>query len=164
MLKQIMTFLGGQKFESGKQYIIVKGLRLFAVESRMGVEVDFDGSKKGTLFLTGLPVYDSITKHIRVDDLQFDLKTKNVLLKSAKWLLSDKIRREMQKAMDIDIKPQLSDAKKMMNEALNTQYDYGVTLKGNIKDLKITDYQLRSEELWVRLFLGGDLKIQLKAL
>ena len=164
LAKQIMAFLGGQKFESGKQYIVVRGLRLFAVESRMGVEVDFEGSKKGTLFLTGLPVYDSISQHIRVEDLQFDLKTRNVLLKSAKWLLSDKIRKEMQKAMDIDIKPQLLEAKKMMNEALNTQYDYGVTLIGNIKDLKITDYQLRSEELWVRLFLGGDLKVQLKAL
>ena len=164
LANQIMGFLGGQKFESGKQYIIVKGLRLFAVESRLGVEVDFEGSKKGTLYLTGLPVYDSITHFIRVDDLQFDLKTKNILLKSAKWLLSDKIRKEMQKAMNIDLKPQMADAKKMMNEALNTQYDYGVTLKGKIKELKITDYQLRSQELWVRTFLSGDLKVQLKAL
>ena len=130
----------------------------------MGVEVDFEGSKRGTLYLTGLPVYDSITHYIRVDDLQFDLKTKNILLKSAKWLLSDKIRKEMQKAMNIDLKPQMADAKKMMNEALNTQYDYGVTLKGKIKELKITDYQLRSQELWVRTFLSGDLKVQLKAL
>ena len=164
LANQIMGFLGGQKFESGKQYIIVKGLRLFAVESRLGVEVDFEGSKKGTLYLTGLPVYDSITHFIRVDDLQFDLKTKNILLKSAKWLLSDKIRKEMQKAMNIDLKPQMADAKKLMNEALNTQYDYGVTLKGKIKELKITDYQLLSQELWVRTFLSGDLKVQLKAL
>ncbi len=161
LAKQIMGFLDGQKFESGKQFIIVSGLRLFAVEDRLGVEVDFIGSKKGTLFLTGLPVYDSTNNHIRVDDLQFDLKTKNVLLKSAKWLLSDKIRSEMQKAMNMDINPQLIEAKTQMKQALNATYDYGITLKGDVKDLKITDYQMRADELWVRVFVNGTLKVVL---
>ena len=160
---QVMDFIKGQKFESGSQYIMVTGLRLFAVESRLGVEVDFVGSKKGTLYLTGIPVYDSISQHIRVVDLQFDLKTKNILLKSAKWILSDKIRKEMQKAMNIDMKPQIKEAKKMMNEALNTEYDYGIKLNGKINELKITDYQLRAEELWVRVYLQGGLKINLQA-
>ena len=161
LAKQIMGFLGDQKFESGSQYITIKGLRLFAVESRLGVEVDFIGTKKGTLYLTGVPVYDSLAQQIRVDDLQFDLKTKNILLKSAKWLLSDKIRKEMQKAMNMDMKPQIIEAKKMMNEALNTKYDQGVTLKGKVKDLNITDYQMRAEELWVRAFVSGTLKVVL---
>ncbi len=161
LAKQIMGFLEGQKFESGKQFIMVNGLRLFAVEERLGVEVDFVGSKKGTLFLTGLPVYDSATNHIRVEDLQFDLKTKNILLKSAKWLLNDKIRKEMQKAMNIDVNPQLKDAKKQMKQALNAKYDYGITLKGDVKDIKITDYQMRAEELWVRVFVSGNLKVVL---
>ncbi len=160
---QVMDFIKGQKFESGSQYIVVTRLRLFAVESRLGVEVDFEGSKKGTLYLTGIPVYDSISQHIRVDDLQFDLKTKNILLKSAKWILSDKIRKEMQKAMNIDMKPQINEAKKMMNEALNTQYEYGIKLSGKINELKITDYQLRAEELWVRVFLQGGLKVNLQS-
>jgi hypothetical protein len=125
------------------------------------VEVDFIGTKKGTLYLTGIPVYDSLAQQIRVDDLQFDLKTKNILLKSAKWLLSDKIRKEMQKAMNMDMKPQILEAKKMMNEALNTKYDQGVTLKGKVKDLNITDYQMRAEELWVRAFVSGTLKVVL---
>jgi hypothetical protein len=161
LAKQIMGFLGDQKFESGSQFITIKGLRLFAVESRLGVEVDFIGTKKGTLYLTGVPVYDSLAQQIRVDDLQFDLKTKNILLKSAKWLLSDKIRKEMQKAMNMDMKPQILEAKKMMNEALNTKYDQGVTLKGKVKDLNITDYQMRAEELWVRAFVSGTLKVVL---
>ena len=42
---QVMDFIKGQKFESGSQYIVVTRLRLFAVESRLGVEVDFEGSK-----------------------------------------------------------------------------------------------------------------------
>ncbi len=161
LAKQIMGFLGDQKFESGSQYITIKGLRLFAVESRLGVEVDFVGTKKGTLYLTGVPVYDSLAQHIRVDDLQFDLKTKNILLKSAKWLLSDKICKEMQKAMNMDMKPQILEAKKMMNDALNTRYEQGVTLKGKVKDLNITDYQMRAEELWVRAFVSGTLKVVL---
>jgi len=160
---QVMDFIKGQKFESGSQYIIVTGLRLFAVESRLGVEVDFVGSKKGTLYLTGIPVYDSISQHIRVDDLQFDLKTKNILLKSAKWILSDKIRKEMQKAMNIDMKPQINEAKNMMNEALNTQYEYGIKLSGKINELKITGYKLRAEELWVRVFWQGGLKVNLQS-
>ena len=102
-----------------------------------------------------------LAQHIRVDDLQFDLKTKNILLKSAKWLLSDKICKEMQKAMNMDMKPQILEAKKMMNDALNTRYEQGVTLKGKVKDLNITDYQMRAEELWVRAFVSGTLKVVL---
>jgi hypothetical protein len=159
--KQIMGYLAGQKFTSGSQYIIIKDLALFAVEERLGVEVDFEGSKKGRLFLTGLPVYDSATQRIRVDDLQFDLKTKNILLKSAKWLLNDKIRKEMQKAMNVDVSPYLKDAKKKMNEALNAKYDHGLTLKGTINSLNITDHQMRAEELWVRVFMGGSIHVKL---
>jgi hypothetical protein len=161
LASQIMLFVKDQKFESGGQYILIKALKLFAVEERLGVEVDFEGSKKGRLYLTGLPVYDSLSQRIRVDDLQFDLKTKNILLKSAKWLLNDKIRKEMQKAMNVDVSGYLKDAKKQLNDALNAQYDYGVTLSGNINKLNITDYQMRAEELWVRVFLAGSLKVNL---
>jgi hypothetical protein len=159
--KQIMEYLAGQKFESGSQYIIVKGLSLFAVEERLGVEVDFEGSKKGRLFLTGLPVYDSVSQRIRMEDLQFDLKTKNLLLKSAKWLLNERIRKEMQKAMNVDISPYLKDAKKKMNEALNAQYDRGLILNGQIHTLNITDHQMRADEMWVRVFMGGTIHVKL---
>jgi hypothetical protein len=152
----------GQKFEAGKNFIFVDELKLFAAQERLGVEVKFSGSKKGIIFLTGKPVFDSEKNVVHVEDLQFDLSTKNILLKSAKWLLNETIRKKMQDAMIMDLTPQINDAKKAMNASWNQQMSNGIALKGNLNTLKVTDIQILQKELFVRAQLKGKMSVSMK--
>jgi hypothetical protein len=153
--------LKDQVFEAGSNKIKVNHLRLYPENERMGVEVSFEGTKKGTIYLNGLPVYDSAKQEVRVNDLQYDLKTKNVLLKSAKWLLNETIRKKMQESMVVSVAPEIKDAKKSMNEALNQKLDGGVKLNGKVNDIQIKELQVRPEELFIRVRLSGKMGVSM---
>ena len=136
-------------------------MRLYPENERMGVEVAFEGTKKGLIYLNGLTVYDSAKQEVRVNDLQYDLKTKNVLLKSAKWLLNETIRKKMQESMVVSIAPEIKEAKKSMNEALNQKLDGGVKLNGKVNDIQIRELQVRPEELFIRVRLSGKMGVSM---
>lgn len=161
LANQIMGYLKNQKFIAGKDFIIVQNIRLFAAKDKLGVEVAFIGSKSGTLFLLGNPSFDSEKKIVSVKNVEYDLSTKNLLLKSAKWLLNETIRKKMEEAMVVDISSTLLSAEKSINESLNKKLDGGITLKGNLKKLNITDISPREKEILVRVNLSGNVGVSL---
>ena len=155
--------LKGERFESGKNYIVVDKLNLFPIEERIGIDVTFSGSKKGRLYFTAVPAFDTATQSISMKDLKYDLSTKNVLLKSAKWLLKETIRKKMEESMNVDVSSYLNKAKNEMNQGLlNGPINGFVSLKGEMKELKVSAFQMRPKELFMRILLQGNVKVFLK--
>jgi hypothetical protein len=130
-----------------------------ANKNQLNIEVSFSGKKKGILYLTGTPVFDAEKQIISFPDLQFDLRTKNALLKSAKWLFSDKITEMMRASSTFDLKPQLADLKKMLEEELNTEIVDGIKLKAIVQSLKLTGIYPASDKLILRVSSKGTLKL-----
>jgi hypothetical protein len=159
--KSITQSLVGEKFEAGKNFILIDRLNLFPIEDRIGIDVTFSGSKKGRLYFTAIPTFDTATQRIKMADLKYDLSTKNVLLKSAKWLLSETIREKMEESMNVDVTSYLNEAKAEMNRGLNEPINEYVRLSGKMEELKVTAFQMRPEELFMRLYLKGNLKVLL---
>ncbi len=161
--KNITLTLKGERFESGKNYIVVDKLNLFPIEDRIGIDVTFSGSKKGRLYFTAVPAFDTATQSISMKDLKYDLSTKNVLLKSAKWLLKETIRKKMEESMNVDVSSYLNKAKNEMNQGLlNGPINGFVSLKGEMKELKVSAFQMRPKELFMRILLQGNVKVFFK--
>ena len=159
---QIMEALKGKKFDVGKNFIIINHLKLFPAQEKLGIEVSFEGSKKGTLFLTGIPEFNNTTNVLKMNNLQYDLSTKNILLKSAKWLLNETIRKKMEQSMVVDLTPQIEDLKKTMNSALNQTLNKNIRLEGTVKSININTLQSRSEEIFVRAIINGNIAVKVK--
>ena len=159
--ESITQSLVGEKFEAGKNYILIDQLNLFPIEDRIGIDVSFSGSKQGRLYFTAIPTFDTTTQRIKMVDLKYDLSTKNVLLRSAKWLLSETIRKKMEESMNVDVTSYLNEAKAEMNQGLNGPINEYVRLSGKMEELKVTAFQMRPEELFMRLYLKGNLKVLL---
>jgi hypothetical protein len=121
--------------------------------------VAFSGKKKGILYLTGTPVFDVEKQIISFPDLQFDLRTKSALLKSAKWLFSDKITELLRASSTFDLKPQLAEMKKMLENELNTEISQGVKLKASVQSLKLSAIYPSSKTLILRVNSTGVLKL-----
>ncbi|MEC8692188.1 MAG: DUF4403 family protein, partial [Bacteroidota bacterium] len=83
------------------------------------------------------------TQRIKMVDLKYDLSTKNVLLRSAKWLLSETIRKKMEESMNVDVSFYLNEAKAEMNQGLNGPINEYVRLNGKMEELKVTAFQMR---------------------
>jgi hypothetical protein len=123
--------------------------------------VTFDGAKKGVVFLLGKPTLDEITQTVSVTDIEFELKTKSALLKTAKWLFNDKIINEIKKAASYDLRPMLNDAKQVISTQLNGTITDGVEMEGVINSMKVKSIHLSDNHLIIRTGIVGDLKLKL---
>lgn len=153
----INRYTAGNSFMIQDKQVIIDSIHITGTTGqRLIFRVQFSGKKKGTLFLTGKPVFDPVTQQIELADVAFDLDTKSVLLKSAKWLFSDRILQEIQKASKQDLKPQFTKLKAEMNKSFHfTQDDF--KLKGNITELKVDHIYPETSQLKVRVRARGNM-------
>jgi len=131
-------------------------------DNKMLFKMSFEGAKKGTLYLTGVPQIDTVKQVLFMDQLDFDLETKSLLLKSAKWLFSDRILSEIKKNAVFEMEPMLADSKKMISQQLSTNLNESISLNGNIDVIKIKTIYLNQKSIIVRTQFSGDMKLKMK--
>ena len=158
-------YMAGKRFDVSegifKKYIVVKEVTVAASpEGRMLIKVDFTGSFNGTAFFTGNPVYNPANKTIEVQDLDYDLQTKNLLLKTAKWLFSGKIESELKKNTTINLTTYFEEAQKSLNTYLNKEWTKGIRGVGNVKDLKVVSVQPLPQHILIKSACSGNLSVK----
>ncbi|MDQ3073955.1 MAG: DUF4403 family protein, partial [Bacteroidota bacterium] len=124
LLKESMT---GETytFEDGKYAITVNDIELYGSGDKLHIRMNVDGQPRkgklvqGTVYLSGIPYYDSVTSSVRMRDMQYDVKSKNVLVKAASWMLDVGFDRKVQEFSYFPLGEYLSDAKKMLQDGLN---------------------------------------------
>lgn len=153
---------------SGKSVMIKKNEVIFrsisiqgATNEKLNLKVDFDGKRKGTLYLVGTPVFDSVQQIISFPDLEFDLQTKNALLKSAKWLFSNKITDLMRENAVFDLKPHLEEMKKTVQKEMNRELSKGVFLSGTVESISLSRIFPNHDRLILRINSKGELKLSM---
>ncbi len=109
----------GQTFASGSRKITVQKVDVWHKDGKMIIALDMIGSINGTIYLSGFPNYNAVTKEIYFDQMDYVLNTKGVLTKTANWLLSGMILRKIQESCRYSIKGNLEDGKKNMQPYLS---------------------------------------------
>jgi hypothetical protein len=129
--------------------------------NKMNISVQFTGKKKGTLYLIGTPTFDEENQIISFPDLEFDIKTKNALLKSAEWMFSRKITDMVRKEAILDLKPELEKIKTNLHKGLNGTISPGIELKGEIELLRINSIFPDTNQLVIRTSSKGKAAIRM---
>ncbi|HEX2607716.1 MAG TPA: DUF4403 family protein, partial [Flavisolibacter sp.] len=129
-------YLTGKRFEVSegffKKHIVIGQTQVSGDENGdMRIRLDFSGSFDGTVFFTGKPVYNAEKKAIEVQDLDYDLQTKNVLLKTAKWLFNKKIISELKKYTSFELSQYYDTASTTLNTWLNREWTKGISGTGS---------------------------------
>ena len=155
-LKQV----GGQTFSSGKKSVTVEDVNYFGIKNKLGVELTLSGSYKGKIFLTGTPQIDMTTNLINLPDLEFNLETKNFLLKTAGWILKSNLKRMIQENINFYLTLNLNDTKSELEKQLN---DYplatGFKMKSKIDQLSVENIQITPDGMLIDMAIGGNLGI-----
>ena len=128
---------------------------------RMLVELNFYGFRKGKLFFSAQPILDADKQLIKLVDIQMDVKTKDVLLKTAKWLLNDQISRKIEEKSVFDLKPYIKDAKKEITASLNQDLEKNVHLIGEVDKLYLNEFFPLKNKLFLRSTIQGKLKLNI---
>jgi hypothetical protein len=161
--------LKGKEFDlskgKDKKVIIVQDCRLYGTgNERLIIKMSFSGTSSGVAYFTGKPFYDVNKKMIEVRDIDFDVKTKSLLLKSADWLFNKRITNEIARVSKFDLSNYIDTAKILINKQLNTEWVKGVKSNGTISELKISGFYPLTEHFIIRSNASGDLMIKIDAL
>lgn len=146
---------------SGKEVRFDAVSIMSANNNQINIKVDFSGYKSGTIYLNGTPSFDAATQHLSFPDLNFDLKTKSALLKSAKWLFNEKITKTLKNSASFDLRPYLDSLKEVVTESLNVELTEGVQMKGKAKKMDIRFIHPFQDKLHLRVHCEGKLEIEM---
>jgi hypothetical protein len=154
------TELKGKEIDFKKRKIILENIQLHgANKSQMQFEISFSGSKKGILYLVGTPVYSIEKETISFSDVQFDIQSKDALLKSAKWMFNDRISSMIEKSARYSLKNELKELKAKVDAELNKSITKDIRLQGKIEQIEITKIQPLENKLIIQTFLNGKLAV-----
>jgi hypothetical protein len=123
------------------------------------LKVDFTGSFNGTAFFKGKPSYNTDKKSIEVIDMDYDLRTKNILLNTAKWLFNKRILAELKNYTTFSLANYYDTASKTLNDWLNREWTKGIRGSGAINDLKLTSVYALPQHLLIRSNCVGKLNV-----
>ena len=128
------------------------------------IKVKFSGTNDGVVYLVGKPVYDNDKRTIEIADIDFDIKSKNVLLGSADWLFDKKITKEISKNARFELGNYIDSAKLSMGQQLNQEWVKGIRSYGNISDIKLIGIYPMQQHLVIRSNCSGDLSVKVESI
>lgn len=152
-------------FANNKYAVKVEGLEMFGtVENQMVIQLKLSGSVDGTVFLKGVPKYDKTTKTIKLANLDFDIKTKNVLLKSAAWLLEGKLEKEIARGMSFSVDDMLTQVQASVEDALSKEYIRGVKIETSTLKMVPKEVSISQEGIVSQFAAIGNIKLTIDGL
>lgn len=159
----LQTALQGKRFSLSEglisQHVVADSCTLYSEANKLVVGVTFSGSFRGTVYFKGTPVYNAAAQQIELADFDYDLQTKNLLLKGAKWLFDKIISEEIIKRSRIDLAPVYKTATAKATSILNAEWATGVQAKGNIEQIALTKIETQPQQLLLRCRCRGTLQL-----
>jgi Domain of unknown function (DUF4403) len=147
-----------------KKKFIIQDCKLVGEgNEKLIIRVNFGGTNEGTVYLTGKPVYNKETRILEIKDIDFDIKSKNALLKSAEWLFSKRITGEISKYTKYDLTSFIDTAKTTINQQLNREWIKGISSYGNMEEIKLVGIYPLSRYLVIRSNCTGILSVRVES-
>jgi hypothetical protein len=161
--RMIKEKMGDSTFIFGKKRIRFETFRVYGTNGRMAVETKVSGSIKGVLYLTGVPYFHPEDTTLRIKELKFDLKTRNLAMNSTKWLFSGKVERMITRAVAIPFKANIAEIELQIARFINHYpLGYGFELNGKLVRLSVSELFLSPESVKANVVFSGNLSLGLK--
>lgn len=159
--------LVGEKFSfsEGSYTVEITDIDMYGQNDYLVIKAGLKGSINGTIYLKGIPYYNPETKNLSLTNLDYDLDTRNILFKTAGWLLQGKFSKMMERQFVFPVGEQITVAKETMQKALaNNHLAKGVTLNGTINDIKPDRVYLTPEHIYAVVFATGRASLRVEGL
>lgn len=158
----ITNSIRGKQIDLNGKLVIFDELQIQNAQgSKLNLALKFSGSKKGILYLTATPQFDSKLQLLSFPDLDYDIKTKSLLLKSAKWLFDKRIMDALKEKALIDMKAYLDELKILINDEINQEITPGVFMSGKVHKLDAELLHPGNAFLFIRFSSQGNLSIRM---
>jgi len=151
------------EFNNGKKKVTVVGLDLYGQGEQIIAAIDLAGSLNAKVFLRGVPIFDPATNNLVLENVEFDVDTKNKLVKLADWLGHGKFLKAMTPYFKISINDQLLEAKKMIQQNLaNNKVNDQININGTLTSFAPNKIYVTPTGVEAVLIAKGNLSLLIK--
>lgn len=155
----------GEKFSSGKYAVEITDVDFFGQNDKLVIKVGLKGSINGSIYLKGVPHYNPQTKVLSMNSLEYDLDTRNVIMKTANWLLKGKFRRMLEEKLVFGVGDQIEDARKNIQNVLKSyKVANGIEVKGSLNQLEPDHVYLTPDNIYSVVFASGSIHLRVDQL
>lgn len=148
-----------------KKKFVIQDCKLYGTgNEKIIIRVNFTGTDNGTFYLTGKPVYTKETHILEIKNLDFDIKSKDALLKTSEWLFSRRIINEISRYTRFDLNTYIDSAKGSINQQLNREWVKGIRSFGRIDEIDLIGIYPLSQSLVIRSNCSGDLSVKMESI
>jgi hypothetical protein len=152
----------GKEFAAGSRKIVIQKVEMWQKDGKIIIALDMSGSMNGTIYLSGIPNYNSITKEIYFDQMDYVLNTKGVLTKTANWLLQGVILKKIQENCRYSIKENLDEGKKSLLPYLNNFSPMkGVFVNGTLNDFEFEKVEVTDKAMIAFITTTGKMNVKI---
>ena len=151
-----------------KRNIRVDSVRLLGGGSKMYVQVYLSKGIKGVVYLEGKPNWDGALQELRMDNLEFHMKSKQLLVRTASWLMDGAIEKKIKEACKFQLADRMRSMQYLIMLKMNQQLYAGISSKGYINRLSVENLITNPKGIDIgasaagRLFLDVDGEALLK--
>jgi len=149
---------------TGKHLIVEKVEVYGSNSSTLNLKMLFSGSASGTFYLSGKPRYDAAAKELRLENLEYDIRSRNLILTTAEWLFNGRIMRELERYARFNLREYEKDLLQGINSQFNREIKPGITLNGAVQGVGIEKIYPFLDRLVLRFSGNGDLEVKVSEL
>lgn len=159
------AMMRGQEFKQAGKTIKIDSIKVFGQNNKLVIATKLTGDFNGSLYMTGVPVYNPTTRMIEMTEMDFDLNTKNFFARGANWLFHKGLVKMMQNNFKFPVGENLDAMKNLISESLkNYVVSTGVTMQGYLDTLDIEKVFLTPNSIRVPINAKGKLNLMIKGL
>lgn len=163
--KTALPYLKGKTFEYGKRKVTVEDLKIYGSNGTIVAETSLTGSVTGTLYFKGKPAYNPKDSTLVVNDFDYDISTKNFLVKSASWLLQDEFKRLISNQLKWSISKEMKLIKSSVNSTLNNyKLVKGIVLNGTVTNVEPGSVYITNQGIVPEIVAKGKFGITIKSI
>ncbi|MBP1640213.1 MAG: hypothetical protein H6Q17_1796 [Bacteroidetes bacterium] len=151
----------GKTFRQGNKHITIDKIKFYGHNGLLVVETKLSGSANGTIYCVGKPVFNNANQTLSITNFDFDMKTKNVLVKSANWLMHNKFLKMVEPNLTISMKDQIGDIVNSSNAMLaNYELIKGISLNGQLEKNSFDAITITPTAIVISGQLSGNLNLK----
>jgi hypothetical protein len=126
---------------------------------RVALGVRFGGAVNGTVYLTGTPRLDTLTRQVYVPDLEYDVGSARLLVRGVEWVKGVNVRDFLRTQARIPDSEALEGLRELAEQGMNRELTQGVTLLARIRATRALGVHATTTELRVRALAIGDARL-----
>ncbi len=159
----LRSYLLGRSFTAGRREVIVQNIEIYGLEGYALVSIEFTGSFKGKVYVIGRTRYDAQKSTVSIEDLDFDVATKNALHNTADWLFHGVIIDKIQPYLSFPLREKMLESQLMVQKMLcNSKLTKNVYINGYVDSLSIGDVRLTGRAIQAVVLSKGSLVLNIR--